>query len=76
MRPPCCAVCSRTPADFGTYASDDFGVVEFCDFQPPDDDRAGGPWPGSDWFCRDHLSAAASAAAAGMTLAAALAAIG
>lgn len=75
MRPPCCAVCNRTMADFGTYSSDDFRVVEFSDYQPPEDDRPGGPWPGSDWFCRDHLSAATSAAARGMTLVEALATI-
>ncbi len=66
MRPPLCAACGRVPDADGNVTGWD--VVQFADFSPPDDDRPGGPWPGSDWFCPRHVAAARSAAEGGATL--------
>ena len=69
MRPPLCAVCGSTPSDSDTdERAGSFRVVEFSDYQPPEETIPGGPWPGSDWFCRDHVVGAERAATEGMTL--------
>ena len=61
-------LCGSEPDWSASEPGADYRVVRFADYDPPEDDRSGGPWPGSDWFCGRHAPPAERAASDGLSL--------
>ena len=57
MQPPICEVCQSD----GRTGDDEFGLVQFADFEPLPEDIVGHP-PGLGWFCGEHTQQAESLA--------------